>query len=257
MRRDDRSFEQLDLSTFQVRFADDATELGYKAQKNLFAPRLGLAYRVNDDTVVRAGYGRTFNPMPWSRPLRGFYPLSIGYSGAGPNAFTPYGTLAQGIPAAPATDTSTGSLLLPRGVDMRTPETGNVERGTIDSWNVFVERRLPGDISLSTGYVGTATNNGYADINLNYAESGGNANRQFSAQAGNASVLLWGSRTKARYHSLTRPTMTGGRACRGTSRRRFTATMRGPVTTVRTCSRWASSTSFPGCVSRRASSPSS
>jgi hypothetical protein len=202
MRRDDRSFEQLDLTTFQVRFADDATELGYKAQKNLFAPRLGLAYRVNDDTVVRAGYGRTFNPMPWSRPLRGFYPLSIGYSGAGPNAFTPYGTLAQGIPAAPATDTSTGSLPLPRGVDMRTPETGNVERGTIDSWNVFVERRLPGDISLSTGYVGTATNNGYADINLNYAESGGNSQRQFSAQAGNASVLLWGSRTKARYHSL-------------------------------------------------------
>ncbi|HTV00746.1 MAG TPA: TonB-dependent receptor, partial [Luteitalea sp.] len=202
MRRDNRSFEQLDLATFQVRFADDATALGYKAQKNLFAPRLGAAYRVNDDTVVRAGYGRTFNPMPWSRPLRGFYPLSIGYSGAGPNAFTPYGTLAQGIPAAPATDISSGSLLLPRGVDMRTPEVGNVERGTIDSWNVFIERRLPGDLSLSTGYVGTATNNGYADINLNYAERGGNSQRQFSAQAGNASVLLWGARTKARYHSL-------------------------------------------------------
>jgi hypothetical protein len=202
MRRDNRSFEQLDLSTFQVRFADDATELGYKSQKNLFAPRLGAAYRWNDDTVVRAGYGRTFNPMPWSRPLRGFYPLSIGYSAAGANAFTPYGTLAQGIPAAPATDTSTGSLLLPRGVDMRTPEVGNVERGTIDSWNVFIERRLPGDLSLSTGYVGTATNNGYADINLNYAERGGNSQRQFSAQAGNASVLLWGARTKARYHSL-------------------------------------------------------
>ena len=65
MRRDNRSFEQLDLATFQVRFADNASELGYKAQKNLFAPRLGLAYRVNDDTVVRAGFGRTFNPMPW------------------------------------------------------------------------------------------------------------------------------------------------------------------------------------------------
>ena len=202
MRRDNRSFEQLDLATFQVRFADNASELGYKAQKNLFAPRLGLAYRVNDDTVVRAGFGRTFNPMPWSRPLRGFYPLSIGYSGAGPNSFTPYGTIGQGIPPAPATDISTGSLPLPRGVDMRSPEVGNVERGTIDSWNVFIERRLPGDLSLSTGYVGTATNNGYADVNLNYAESGGNANRQYAAQAGNAPVLLWGARTKARYHSL-------------------------------------------------------
>ena len=202
MRRDNRSFEQLDLATFQVRFADNASELGYKAQKNLFAPRLGLAYRVNGDTRVRPGFGRTFKPIPWSRPRRGFYPLSIGYSGAGPNSFTPYGTIGQGIPPAPATDISTGSLPLPRGVDMRSPEVGNVERGTIDSWNVFIERRLPGDLSLSTGYVGTATNNGYADVNLNYAESGGNANRQYAAQAGNAPVLLWGARTKARYHSL-------------------------------------------------------
>ena len=202
MQRDNRSFEQLDLSTFQVRFADKSSDLGYESQKNLFAPRVGIAYRWNEATVFRAGYGRTFNPMPWSRPLRGFYPLSIGYSGSGPNAFIPYGTLAAGLPAAPATDTSTGSLPLPSGVDMRTPEVGNVQRGTIDSWNAFIERRLPGDLSFSAGYVATATNNSYADINLNYAESGGNTNRQYFAQAGNAQILLWGARTKARYHSL-------------------------------------------------------
>jgi len=85
---------------------------------------------------------------------------------------------------------------------MRTPEAGNIERGTIDSWNMFVERRLPSDISLSAGYVGTATNNGYADRNLNWAESGGNTQRQYFSKAGTADILLWGSRTKARYHSL-------------------------------------------------------
>jgi hypothetical protein len=85
---------------------------------------------------------------------------------------------------------------------MRSPEPGNIERGTIDSWNVFVERRLPGDLSLSTGYVGTATNDGYADWNLNYAENGGNVNRQFFTQAGTANIYSWGSRTKARYHAL-------------------------------------------------------
>jgi len=202
MQRDNRGFEQLNLSTFNVLLPKNSEDAGYKAQKSLFAPRLGAAYRINDDTVVRAGFGRTFNPMPWSRPLRGFYPASIGYSGAGPNGFIPYGTLAQGIPGAPNPDVASGSVPLPRGVDMRTPEIGNVQRGTIDSWNAFVERRLPGDLSLSAGYVGTATNNGYADINLNYAETGGNANRQFAAQAGNASILLWGARTHARYHSL-------------------------------------------------------
>jgi hypothetical protein len=202
MQRDNRGFERLDLNTFQVQLPASSEDAGYKAQKNLFAPRFGAAYRLNDETVIRAGFGRTFNPMPWSRPLRGFYPASIGYSGAGINGFIPYGTLAQGIPGAPNPDVASGSVPLPRGVDMRTPEVGNVQRGTIDSWNAFIERRLPGDLALSAGYVGTATNNGYADINLNYAESGGNANRQFFAQAGNASVLLWGARTKARYHSL-------------------------------------------------------
>ena len=121
----------------------------------------------------------------------------------GPNGFIPYGTLAGGIPGAPNPDIQSGNILLPRGVDMRSPDVDNVKRGTIDSWNVFVERRLPMDLSLSAGYVGTATRDGYADINLNYAESGGNAQRQYFAQAGNADdPRLGGSFALANYHSL-------------------------------------------------------
>ena len=67
---------------------------------------------------------------------------------------------------------------------------------------MFIERRLPLDMSVSVGYVGTRTDGGYADSNLNYAESGGNANRQFFAQAGNADILDWAARTRSRYHSL-------------------------------------------------------
>ncbi len=200
-----RGLEVLDLETFDVRLGGlggNPKDLGLETSKTLFAPRFGVTYRVDDDTVVRAGYGRTFNPMPWSRPIRDPYPLVIAYSGAGPNGFIPYGTLEQGIPAAPAIDTSSGTVPLPRGVQMRTPEIGNVDRGTIDSWNVFVERRLPLDLAVSAGYVATATRGGYGDLNLNYAESGGNANRQYFSQAGNANILLWGSFTEANYHSL-------------------------------------------------------
>ena len=203
--RADRGLELLDLNTFTVALGglgNNPRDVGLETSKTLFAPRVGVAYRLNDDTVLRAGFGRTFNPMPWSRPIRDPYPLVIAYSGAGPNGFIPYGTLAQGIPGAPNIDTSTGTVPLPRGVQMRTPELGNVERGTIDSWNVFVERRLPLDLAVSAGYVATATRGGYGDVNLNYAESGGNANRVLFQQAGNASILLWGSRMKANYHSL-------------------------------------------------------
>ena len=205
MSREDRGLELLDYDTFTVRLGGlggNPKDLGIEVDKLLFAPRLGLAYRINEETVFRTGYGRTFNPLPWSRPMRGFYPATIAYSDAGINSFTPYGTLEQGIPPAPNPDIASGNIPLPRGVNMRSPDPADVKRGSTHSWNVFLERKLPYDVLVSAGYVGTATNDGYADWNLNYAESGGNRNRQLFAQAGNANILNWAARTRARYHSL-------------------------------------------------------
>ncbi len=205
MSRADRGLELLDYDTFMIKLGGlggNPKDLGIEVDKGLFAPRLGLAYRINDDTVFRTGYGKTFNPMPWSRPIRGFYPATIAYSDAGPNGFTPYGDLANGIPGAPNPDIQSGNIPLPRGVDMRSPDPDDVKRGSTQSWNAFIERRFPLDISISAGYVGTATNDGYADWNLNYAETGGNVNRQLFARAGTAGINDWAARTRARYHSL-------------------------------------------------------
>jgi outer membrane receptor protein involved in Fe transport len=205
MSRADRGLELLDYNTFMIKLGGlggNPKDLGIKVDKGLFAPRLGLAYRIDENTVLRTGYGKTFNPLPWSRPLRGFYPATIAYSDAGINGFTPYGTLAAGIPGAPNPDIASGNIPLPRGVDMRSPDPNDVKRGSTESWNVFLERRIPLDLIVSAGYVGTRTNGGYADLNLNYAESGGNANRQLFAKAGNAAILDWAARTRARYHSF-------------------------------------------------------
>jgi hypothetical protein len=205
MSRATRGLELLDYNTFMIKLGGlggNPKDLGIKVDKGLIAPRLGVAYRLNENTVFRAGYGKTFDPLPWSRPMRGFYPSTIAYSDAGINSFTPYGTLAAGIPGAPNPDIASGNILLPRGVDMRSPDPNNTSRGTIQSYNVFIERRIPLDISVSAGYVGTRTDHGYADLNLNYADSGGNANRQLFAKAGNASIFDWAARTHARYNSL-------------------------------------------------------
>ena len=205
MSRADRGLEQLDYSTFIVKLGGlggNPKDLGIQVDKKLFAPRVGVAYRMTEKTVLRAGYGKTFNPLPWSRPMRGFYPATIAYSDAGINGFTPYGTLAAGIPGAPNPDLASGNVPLPRGVAMRSPDPDDVKRGATQSWNVFIERRVPYDIIISTGYVGTHTSEGYADLNLNYAERGGNANRQFFGVAGNADILDWAARTRSNYHSL-------------------------------------------------------
>jgi len=205
MSRADRGLEQLDYNTFMVKLGGlggNPKDLGIKVDKLLFAPRVGLSYRIDDNTVLRTGYGKTFDPLPFSRPMRGFYPLTIAYSDAGPVSFVPYGTLAQGIPGAPNPDIASGTVPLPRGVDMRSADPNDVKRGSTHSWNVFIERRIPLDISVSAGYVGTATNGGYADWNRNYADSGGNTQRKLFAQAGNASILDWAARTKSRYNAL-------------------------------------------------------
>ncbi len=205
MTREDRGIEVLDIPSFSVKLGgvgSNPTDLGLKVSKTLFAPRVGLTYRINDRTVFRTGYGKTFDPFPWSRPMRGRFPLTIAHSDQGLNTFTPLGNLSTGIPLAPNVDISSGTIVLPRGVDMTTPDSNNVERGATQSYNAVIERRLPLDIVASVGYVGTRTDGTYTTRNLNYSESGGNANRKLFAQAGTATINLLAGTSKARYNSL-------------------------------------------------------
>ena len=123
MARENRGIELLDIPTYTVRLGgvgNNPKDLGIKVSKTLFAPRLGVSYRIDDRTVLRGGYGKTFDPFPITRPMRGRFPLTIAHSDSGPNTFTPFGNLANGIPLAPnPTDIlNTGTAVLPRGVDM-------------------------------------------------------------------------------------------------------------------------------------------
>lgn len=205
MQRESRGIELLDIPTYTVRLGgvgSNPMDLGLKVSKTLFAPRVGVAYRLDEKTVIRSGYGKTFDPFPWTRPMRGRFPLTIAHSDSGLISFIPYGNLAKGISLAPSPDISSGTVVLPRGVDMTTPDPAHVERGATQSYNVTVERRLPLDIITSVGYVGTRTDGTYTVRNLNYAESGGNANRRLFTQAGIATINVLSGIGRARYNSM-------------------------------------------------------
>jgi outer membrane receptor protein involved in Fe transport len=207
MSRENRGIELLDIPTYTVMLGgvgNNPKDLGIKVSKTLFAPRVGASYRIDDRTVLRAGYGKTFDPFPITRPMRGRFPLTIAHSDSGPNTFTPFGNLSTGITLAPSPNDilTTGTAVLPRGVDMTTPDLNNFDRGATQSYNVTIERRLPLDIVTSVGYVGTRTDGTYTTRNLNYAESGGNANRKLAAQAGTATINLLSGDGIARYNSL-------------------------------------------------------
>ena len=92
---------------------------------------------------------------------------------------------------------------LPRGIDMRTPNPDNVDRALLHQWNVTLERRLPLDLVTSVAYVGTQTNGGYADINLNYAEPGtGKAGRRYFSRPATRRSRTGALYTTSKYHSL-------------------------------------------------------
>ena len=213
-----RGVEGLDLRTMEVLLGGVGgvpRDVGLKTSKTDFAPRLGVAWRVNELTVLRTGYGLTYNPLPFARPLRGAYPLTIHNTYVSLNSWQPYGTIQQGIPEFTGPGPGEGRVPLPQTATMRTPDPDNVRRGYIQSWNAAFERRLPLDTLVNVAYVGSKTTRGFANIELNVSPpGGGEAGRVFFPQFGRtAATTLFGGWNKGRYHSmqvqLTRPFKNG------------------------------------------------
>jgi hypothetical protein len=194
--------------------------VGYS--KKLFAPRIGFAYQLWDRTVIRSGYGITYHSHPWgAQALRGWFPLTIAAEFSGVNGFQPVTTdpnyVAGGVPNQPlgstvgilpicCPDISAGRIQLPLANEMGYPVANReLNRGYIQSWNLIFETRLPGDFVTSIGYVGTASVNGFAflDINASQIPGSGNDGRPLFAKFGRTSTTReWNGRTHSNYHSL-------------------------------------------------------
>ncbi|MBM3725703.1 MAG: TonB-dependent receptor [Acidobacteria bacterium] len=178
---------------------------GFTVSKTLFAPRMGIAYRLNDTTVIRTGYGMNYSPLPWSRPLRGFYPLTVNFAFPANTDNEWVRSLAQGIPPVTGPDLTSGVVPLPAAADMRSPIKGEINRGYIQSWNFTIEKRLPGEFVTSVAYVGTQTTHQLADRDINSGQvlGAGNAGRPYSARFGrNIGTLMWDGYLSSNYHAL-------------------------------------------------------
>jgi len=202
-------FDRYDFTTNQVLLGGiggNPEHLGVTTSKKLFAPRVGVAYRLNEDTVIRSGFGITVDPLPLARPLRGFYPLTVGAAFAGPDGFTPYGSLSTGIPIICCSniDISSGTITLPTAALERSTGAGLLKRGYIESWNLVVERKLPGQFLASVGYVGTQTVHQFGDLNVNASLPGmGQAGQPLNVLFGRTTETdLWQGFLSANYHSL-------------------------------------------------------
>jgi hypothetical protein len=219
MNRGDRGLERWDPYTNTVYmggFGNQPWDVGMSVSHRNFAPRAGFAYRISNNWVVRGGYGITWDPLPFSRPLRGLFPSTLSASwgqGDAAAAFrdSSYGwfnTLSQGVPDVPTPDVSKGVLQLPLNYDMgpRSPWGGQLKRGYIQSWNFTVERKLPMDAVGSVAYVASRTIHQLLDRNINTDAPGedvNSANRYLAKLYGRTNAMnMWDAFGYGAYDSL-------------------------------------------------------
>lgn len=207
--RRDRGIERWDPATNQVYLGGiggNPGNVGITTSKKLIAPRVGFAYRIADGMVIRSGYGITFDPLPFSRPLRGLYPATIAASWVSSGPYAWVDRIESGIPAVPLPDISSGALTLPETVNMgpRSPWAGQLNRGYVQSWNFTLERSLPAQLVASVAYVGTQTVRQLTDLDINAAAPGtGPAGRPLAAtQNRRIAALMWDGWVNGNYHSL-------------------------------------------------------
>jgi len=210
--RGDRGIERWDPATNIVYFGglgDTPRNVGITVSKKLFAPRVGFAYRIGDRMVFRSGYGITYDPLPFGRPLRGLYPATLTGNWTAPVAnYGWFNTIDQGIPPVPTPDLSQGWAYLPLDVNMgpRSPWGGHLRRGYIQSWNATLERQLPWEMLAAVAYVGTRTIGQLLDRNINTVGPGlgaSTANLPLAKAHGRTIAMnMWDGWGYAAYDSL-------------------------------------------------------
>jgi hypothetical protein len=142
-----------------------------------WAPRVGMTYQIDEKTVIRGGYGRSydigvFGSLFGHSVTQNLPVLSIQQLNA-PENFDSVFNLASGPPPPifPAVPT-TGEFPLPNGVFARAlPEKQRPPH--VDAFNVTVQRELTQTMSLEVAYVGNRGGNVFAGdgpaININQA----------------------------------------------------------------------------------------
>jgi len=127
-------------------------------------PRIGFAYAIQNDTVIRAGFGLYANLLNAGGPTGGPFTPGVqnftNVSGCGPDGAppcTPSFTLNNPFPGGVAAV----SGLNVSGIN---PDT---KRQDLYQWNLTVERRLPANFVFRTTYTGSSASNLWYRANIN------------------------------------------------------------------------------------------
>ena len=175
-----------------------------ETDKNNWAPRIGLAYRVggSDKTVVRSGYGVFYDAeigntvVDWVRN----FPFRIPVQVNTPNQIFPFLSLNEVLP--PGSGTFGRTYL---GAGQNVNNRMHFPTGAVQAWNLSVQREIMPNWSVDAAYVGsTGRHLSYAQsFNLPIAGPGTRISRQPFGSVGIDSAFHFTlPRVNSYYHAL-------------------------------------------------------
>jgi carboxypeptidase family protein len=143
-----------------AQYGNFGSNMGYSPTYKAISPRIGVAYQLNPKTVVRSGYGRSFDlgvfGSIFGHTATQNLPILTNQSIAqpsGPNSFA--FTLAQGPGLPPVTPVPPSGLLPNPGFAVQSIARPNPLRlPTIDAWNLSIQRSITPTLSVTMAYVG-------------------------------------------------------------------------------------------------------
>ena len=131
-------------------------------------PRIGVMYQVDDKTVIRAGYGRSFDTGVFgsifghvvTQNLPVLANQSVNASGTTGHAFV----MDQGPPGYTFPTTPSNGLLPAQGYAVSPKARPNpLHFPTIDAWNLAIQRAITPTLSITVSYVGNKGTHTLAD----------------------------------------------------------------------------------------------
>jgi hypothetical protein len=137
-----------------------ASNMNYEKPHNTWNPRIGLAYQMDQKTVIRAGYGRSFDigvfgsifghAATQNLPVLANQEI-VGTGGNQSIAFQ----LSTG-PTAPTSTPVPSNGLLPNPGNLVTSRSrpSPLRLPTLDAWNAAVQRSITPTLSVTIAYVG-------------------------------------------------------------------------------------------------------
>ncbi|WP_044933719.1 TonB-dependent receptor [Pseudacidobacterium ailaaui] len=135
------------------------SNMGWSPATNAWNPRIGLAYQLDPKTVIRAGYGRSFDigvfGSIFGHVVTQNLPVLANQAVSSPNTLSYAFNLSSGPPANVFPTVPSNGLLPAPGYAVSPKARPNSLRlPTLDAWNLSIQRALTPTLSVTMAYVG-------------------------------------------------------------------------------------------------------